>query len=127
MTKGGYMSSSLKFLVAGSFFLIMFSLPANFNKVLGLHESWGNRGGYNEQAAWGGNGGWWGGGNREWVGDYDGPGYHSHYGYHYPRHPHHYYAYPYDNYYYNNSYYDPYNQYYYDDSVPGAGLYINFR
>lgn len=78
-----------------------------------------------EQAAWGGNGGWWGGGNREWIGDFDGPGhtasdcqyYHPQYDYHRHSHPYHY-SHPCEH---CDSYY------YYDSSVPGAGLYLNLE
>ena len=55
------MCGSFKSLFASSFFLIVSILYFHFNQLSAEHE------------AWGGNGGWWGGGNREWIGDFDGP------------------------------------------------------
>ncbi len=82
-----------------------------------------------EQGAWGGNGGWWGGGNREWEGDFDGPGYYhrsSCYDYSCYHVPHnHYNSHHYSNCH-QRCYLEP-SEYYYDESVPGAGLYFNVR
>jgi hypothetical protein len=110
---------SSKILSTSSFFLTVFFMSLNFNHLSALHECWGE-----EHTAWGGNGGWWGGGNREWAGDYDGPRYHSHSNYGYFFRTNH--CHPYCHYY-HSSCYSPCNQYYYDDSIPGAGLYMNFR
>ena len=82
-----------------------------------------------EQGAWGGNGGWWGGGNRQWEGDFDGPGYHQspcncHSRYQSHDHCHH----SYDQCHHCGHYHhSPATPYYYDESIPGAGLYINLQ
>lgn len=108
------MCCSFKSVMASSFFLIVSILAFTFDHLSA------------EREAWGGNGGWWGGGNREWIGDFDGPGYHvspCH------CHCHHNYPYYYNGYYpscYRN-YYTPDSPYYYDSSVPGAGAYFNLR
>ena len=87
-----------------------------------------------EHAAWGGNGGWWGGGNYDFYDDYpwrtDDDSYSTrcpcrrqYYSacriYYYVQHPHN------GRYCYRNYYVPPVNEYEYNDTVPGAGLYLN--
>ncbi len=109
----------LKSVIKNSFFLTPFFLLITYSSLTA------------EQGAWGGNGGWWGGGNREWIGDFDGPGYHrstcntchSRYCPRYYHNGHYHYPHPYV-----NSCDNPCTtQYYYDDSVPGAGVYFDLE
>lgn len=124
---GFFMSWSLNFFLLGSFFLMSNLLPTNINQLSAEHNHSYNED-YYEHSAWGGNGGWWGGGNRDWSGEFDAPKYQGRPVNHYYPAYYNCYHHPYNNYYYfDDNYYTPYHSYYYDESVPGAGLYINLR
>lgn len=97
-------------------------LLSSFNPIFADHSNY--CGSDSEHGAWGGNGGWWGGGNSDWYGDRGWPNY---------RYdadcscPCHHYIHPY----YHPSCYESQNHnptpYPYNDTVPGAGLYLEIK
>lgn len=117
------MTRSYKPLMMGLALASLSFLIADDNQLSAYHYS-------QEHAAWGGNGGWWGGGNDVFYDDYpwrteDSRAcqtcrqYHPcpHCGNRNPRNGR--YAY--------RDYTPPQNEYEYNDTVPGAGLYINLE
>lgn len=115
-------------LITGLFLLILLFCSSDFNRLAADNY------GYNEEhAAWGGNGGWWGGGNndfysdRPWRTDDESSYRCSRCNRHYtscsrcgaPHRPQGRYCSP--------AYVPPNNEYEYNDTVPGAGLYINLE
>lgn len=97
--------------------------------TLGLQEVSAKYNIYPEQhAAWGGNGGWWGGGNQNFYDDYAW----RHEDREDRRCPHHHVChrcgccYP-VGYYPPSRSANPTNEYEYNDTVPGAGLYLDLK
>lgn len=128
------MPSGKNFIVFFSFSLLFFLL-ANSNSASAFHESWRDRG-YGENQAWGGNGGWWGGGNRDLLESYGNDlGTYPKYPVPHRRccyiHPCHCsrpcYGYSHNPSYGDGWYYYPHYQYYNDDSIPGGALYVDFN
>jgi hypothetical protein len=104
-----------KYAVMGLILFSIIGIFPLFNKV------------FAERAAWGGNGGWWGGGNREWEGDFAGPAFRRTCNNFYSKiyvYPYSYYRYSYCSY---PCYWNCQRAFYNDESVPGAAIYLDLR